>query len=139
MFSTDLKKGKIYENKALNYFEYDAVEEPSKEDRAYYDWKLTNKDEITYIEVKADFMGSKTGNFACEIECNNMPSGITRTKANYYVIFVIGQMTEVVYIVPTNELREISKDCKTIKGGDGWRSKMHLVPLTKLKQFIHSC
>lgn len=138
MFSTDLKKGKIYENKALNYFKYDAVEEPSKEDRAYYDWKLTNKDEITYIEVKADFLGSKTGNFACEIEYNNEPSGISHTKANYYVIFVIGQMTECVYIVPTNQLREISKDCRLIKGGDGWKSKMHLVPLTKLREFIRN-
>lgn len=132
MFYKDLKIGREYEKKALELFDIISYEEPDKDNLPYYDYKLTlATGKIKYIEVKADFIGCRTGNFALEYECNNKSSGINRTIADYYIIFIIGVG---VYKIKTKILKEM-KNYKSVYGGDGYRSKMRLIPIVDLEKY----
>lgn len=39
------------------------------------------------VEVKVDTKSMETGNIVIEVECNGVPSGLTTTKAKYWVIY----------------------------------------------------
>jgi len=55
----------------------------------YYDFKLIDSnDDIHYIEVKADRQARNTNNIFIEYECNNKPSGINTTQADYIAYFI---------------------------------------------------
>ena len=132
-FWEDLERGKIYEKKALELYGDDlkSYEEPNENDRPFYDYKLTKRDgSIEYIEVKADYKGEKTGNFALEYECNNKISGIDRTRADYYIIFIIGVG---IYKVKTDILKKMSG--RIVSGGDYNKSKMRLIPIQQLQEY----
>ena len=131
MFYKDLERGKIYEAKALDYFQYDKAEEPSVQERAYYDYKLTlSNGKVIYIEVKADFIGCRTGNFALEYECSGHSSGINRTKADYYIIFIVGVG---IYKIKTKILKKMKG--RSVYGGDGYKSKMRLISIKDLEKY----
>jgi hypothetical protein len=132
MFFKDLERGRIYEKKALELIDIISYEEPDKENLAYYDYKITLPNgKIKYIEIKADFLGYKTGNFALEYECSGHISGIDRTKADYYIIFIVGVG---VYKIKTKILKEM-KNYKSVCGGDGYKSKMWLIPIKDLEKY----
>ena len=51
-----------------------------------YEYDLMTADSLTY-EIKCDKASNKTGNFFLEfLGRNNAPSGISTTKADYYII-----------------------------------------------------
>jgi hypothetical protein len=132
-FEKDLQFGTYYEREALKLFEYDKYE-MSKGCFKYYDIKLFKDDKVTFVEVKSDRMATKTGNLCIEYECNKKPSGISVTTADVCVYFIIHERKEIekelkveIYIIPTDKLKQISKKCKSVKGGDGYKSKLYLV------------
>lgn len=133
-FVNDLKFGKEYEKLALKYFEYVSYKFSEGKNKEY-DIALTRLDGgIDKVEVKSDRIGKWTGNIAIEYECNYKPSGITSTCSDYWVYFVEGVG---VYKFHIDNLREIFKNniYKCISGGDGYRSKMKLIPMTELTNF----
>jgi hypothetical protein len=77
----------------------------------------------------------KTGNIAIEIECNGKPSGIMVTKADYWVhILANGDKDYCRLIFDTKTIKKLTKKyIGTLKnGGDGWRSKFVLIPLSEI-------
>lgn len=79
----------------------------------------------------------KTGNIAIEIECNGKPSGIMVTKADYWVhILANGDKDYCRLIFDTKTIKKLTKKyISTLKnGGDGWRSKFVLIPLSEIFQ-----
>lgn len=133
MFIQDLKLGQTYELKALELFNYKSYEQ-SQGNNKQYDLKIcTTDNKILLVEVKSDRLAIKTGNIVIEFECNNISSGINATESDYYIYFIIG--SNIVYKIETSSLREICKDCRIVLGGDGYRSKMYIVPMNKLSKY----
>ena len=131
MFYKDLEIGRKYEKKALELFDIISYEEPDKENMAYYDYKVVLPNgKIKYLEIKADFIGCRSGNFALEYECGGHVSGINRTKADYYIIFIIGVG---IYKIKTKILRELKG--RSVYGGDNMKSKIRLIPIKDLEKY----
>ena len=90
----------------------------------------------TKIEVKTERdWWFKTGNIAIEVECNGKPSGIMATKADYWIhILADGNKDYCRLIFDTPIVKRLAKKyIKNIKsGGDGWRSRFVLVPLSEI-------
>jgi hypothetical protein len=72
---------------------------------------------------------------AIECEYNNQPSGIASTKADYFVYFVVHKDRDECYCFPTEELRDIVKSCRKVRGGDGYKSQMYLVKISNCKKY----
>ena len=133
MFLEDLKIGKEYELKALNLFKYKSYVH-SEGINKLYDLEIdTIDDEKVFVEVKSDRLAIKTGNVVIEFECNNKPSGINATMADFFVYFVIG--SNIVYKIKTTTLKELCKDARIIRGGDGYRSMMFVIKMSKLSDY----
>lgn len=104
-FFDDLKFGKRYEYKLLDMLgdwdEAEIVEELSHD----YDIKITKNGEEKTYEVKSDRYGLRTGNFCIEYRNRNKPSGILKSKADYYAIFLIDEGKEELYLIPLSVLK----------------------------------
>lgn len=131
-FHKDLKLGQKYEQLSLNYFKYKSVEFPKGKFKPY-DYILDDK---IKVEVKCDRLGHKTGNLAIEYYCFDKPSGITTTDAHYWMYFIIHPDKVDCYKFPVSDLRELIKDCRKVKGGDGWKSHMRLLPISKCGDYL---
>ena len=85
------------------------------------------------IEVKTDLQASETGRVFVEYESRYKPSGISKTKADYYC-FVISKFSYI--IIKTTELknkcRKYLKTSLDKRGGDNNTSKGILLPLVEL-------
>jgi len=134
MFHADLALGKKYEKKTLKFFEYDNYEQ-AKGCESKYDLILYRRFyETIKIEVKCDRRACITGNLAIEYECNNKPSGLNVSESDFYVYHIID--TDIIYKIATDTLRWLVKGCKIVSGGDGYRSKMYLLPMTRMTEYI---
>lgn len=130
-FKEDLKFGQTFEIKALDYFKYNTYK---KNNDNRYDLILDDK---IKIEVKADRLSYHTNNIAIEFECFDNPSGISISEADYYIYFIIKPNNEyTVYKFKTDELKDIIKNCRIVSGGDMKASKMYLLNVNKIKNFI---
>lgn len=142
-FQKQLANGNIYEIRSLMYLEHDTYEQ-KKGNFKPYDLIITKGGKETKIEVKSDRQAGKTGNMAIEYECNNKPSGITSTEADYYIYFIIyaddiqedGLPREECYKIPIKRLIKIAKKCRKVRGGDGNRSCMYLVHKSLVKKYL---
>jgi hypothetical protein len=137
-FGTDLAFGQVWEKKLLDYIEHDTVEFAPPRCKGW-DLELTHDGVKVKYEVKSDRRAYLTGNVAIEISCSNKPSGINTTEANFYAYFIVPPAdTPNLYLIPTDCLKEliIDKKYRRVKGGDGWRSEMVLVPINDLAEFI---
>jgi hypothetical protein len=137
-FGSDLAFGKQYEKLLLDYIEHDTVEFAPKCCKGW-DVALTYEGYTVKYEVKSDRMACTTGNVAIEIACNGKPSGVSSTEANFYAYFIVyPTMSPTLYLIPTDALKEliIDKKYRRVKGGDGWRSEMVLVPIADFYEFI---
>lgn len=136
-FQSDLKLGQQYEKEALKLFEYDSykISEGCFKD---YDLLITTKDKKKLkVEVKADKMAKRTGNIAIEYECNNVPSGITTTRANIWIHYLVDDNKYLYFKV--KELKKLIKNAKSVRGGDGCRSRMYLLKVSELNDYIKTC
>ena len=134
-FNEQLNQGQKYERKCLEYLEYDTVKHMEGCFKPY-DLITTKDGKETKIEVKSDRQASRTGNLAIEFECNNKPSGITSTEADYWIYFIVHRERDECYIIPIEKLRELVKTCPKVRGGDGMRSRMFLLNKEKVKLFL---
>lgn len=78
------------------------------------------------IEVKVDIKSNETGNLVVEIEHYGKPTGLSITKATYWV-FYDGDWIW----IETDSLRHIVKDhpvCKFVGRGDTVQKKAYLIP-----------
>ena len=139
-FLHDLEIGHNYEIEALKYLEYDSyIQSDITKKISEYDL-IIKKDNIeTTIEVKADFKCQATNNLAIEYSCNNKPSGISTSKADFWTIFIVYDNTcrKEAYKIPIKDLKKLVKNCIRVLGGDGFRSRMSLLPkIYKCKKYI---
>lgn len=98
---------------------------------------LLNTDK-TKVEIKTERdWWQKTGNIAIEVECNNKPSGLSVTKANYWFHILAKGKTNVsmlMFEVPKLKkiVKKFNKPEYTRMIGDRKASKCVLIPLTEL-------
>lgn len=139
-FASDLKLGEEYQMRFIDYLslsEYDEIVMAPKYQFSDYDLLIKKgATEIKY-EIKADRLAAKTGNLCIEYECNEKPSGISVSKADYYGYFVLGKNEEC-YIIPVHYLKILieSGDFRKLSGGDKNRSRFYLIPKAKFVQFL---
>ena len=132
-FGKDLEFGREFERKALDYFEHTSYEFAPNRCFKDYDIKLDGK---TTIEVKADRLAHKTGNVVIEYQCNGKPSGIESTRADFWLYFI--DKTNEVYRFRPTEIKEFicKLNPRSVKGGDGYRSRMYIVPKKAMSNFL---
>jgi len=119
-------------NKVNNKFDIDLKYGQEREDRIE---KILKEGKLE-VKTERDWW-FKTGNIAIEIECNGKPSGIMVTKADYWVhILANGDKDYCRLIFDTKTIKKLTKKyIGTLKnGGDGWKSKFVLIPLSEIFQ-----
>jgi len=150
MFISDLKFGQKYEQKLLELLPYDSfthkVGYSKKKDitldgfNKNYDLTITKDDITTKYEVKSDRRAINTNNIAIEFECRSKPSGIMTTEADIYAYFIIKPADDFdLYLISVEDLKQMIKDKKykrLVNGGDGWLSRMYLISLSDLQQYL---
>jgi hypothetical protein len=99
-----------------------------------WDIKVENPD--TTVEVKQDDRAKETGNLIFETEMEGKPSGITTTKAEWWVQTVADKD----YWFSVEELREFLAKYpivkRKIKGG--LTGRCHLVPINHIEAYLQS-
>jgi hypothetical protein len=134
-FRADLELGEEWQRRFLYLVQWDTCE-IAKGNFKDWDIKLTHEGTDIYIEVKYDRRAETTRNLAIEFECSGQPSGVSATKADYWVHFV--KNSPFYYMIPIEDLRkaiEEKKYTRTVKGGDGWRANMYLSPMSIFDDF----
>jgi hypothetical protein len=150
-FKEDLIFGEVYEMK----FARQTKQKFTKMTGNFKDYDIilhTANGDITY-EIKTDKMTYNTGNFAIEYSCRNKPSGISATKAKYWVYIEIIDYDEIkglnydyeynLYIIPVKDLAKLintNQYHKIVSGGDNYSVKLMLFRKTifskyKVEQF----
>ena len=85
------------------------------------------------IEVKRDFVASRTGNVFVEFFCRNKLSGIATTQATHWA-FILDD--ETVVLLPTEKLKVIAREAYrkrgAVLGGEGNLSKGVLIAVERL-------
>ena len=135
-FISDLQFGKKYEKESSKLLNYDRIEyAPNKK---FYDYDiLIEKDGVTTkYEVKSDKLTHKTGNACIEYMCSGLDSGITMTKADYYMYFVIKPDESYdCYQIPVDVIKKEIIGRRSMNGGDGWKAKFYLVPINVFEKY----
>lgn len=141
-FENDLAFGELYQRIYINELDLSGwrVIMPSgylKEYDIQFIQMATNKD--SFVEVKVDRKTKDTGNLAIEFRCNGVPSGITTTKAHWWIHFVHTQSTY--YKIPVSVLRRKIQQKKflfTTRGGDGRRAELYVFPKDSFERYKHT-
>ena len=106
-----------------------------------FDLKLGQDEEIWLadllqgktVEVKRDFIASRTGNVFVEFHSRGKASGIATTRADFWAFILDGER---VIIVPTQFLQQVArkayKQGRTVRGGDNNTSEGVLVKIEEL-------
>ena len=87
------------------------------------------------VEVKSDRIAHETGRVFIEVYSRDKPSGISTTKADYWIYRIEGRGTAI--IIPVGRLRELVKrnfeySKKFVKGGDNDTSYGVLIQIADL-------
>lgn len=131
-----LEFGNKFELDALHYIPYVKYELSNTSE---YDIKsITKKGKHNYYEVKSDRYIHKTNNICIEYMSNGIYSGISKTKANYYIIFSIkNSVIEEVYKIPVKFIKKyIEKNTlKSIRCGYNKLSCCYLINKDVFKKY----
>ena len=133
-FDDDLDLGVSYEKRAVDYFDHTEYEHKT----GYFkDYDLIFDNNIK-VEVKIDRLGMNTGNLCIEYMYNNIESGISSTKSDYYLYFMVGANNEYIYKIPTDKIREaiLNNNFRSIDCGDGRKSKCYLINREIFKDYL---
>lgn len=102
-----------------------------------YDLKMVIQGKVVTIEIKEDFTCEKTGNVGLEYSCREKPSGISVSKADYY-IYKLHTRRGIVYVMhKTAILKAMIEEKKyftTVNGGDKGSNSLNY--LFKYNEFI---
>jgi hypothetical protein len=115
---------------------YEFIDECNNSD---YDIRMkTPSGDVITIEIKEDFSCRKTGNVGLEYHCRGKPSGISVSKADFYLYKVHEPNGEKnMYIIKTSELKEMVENklwFREVNGGDpGSNSLNYLFKLGVIK------
>ena len=95
------------------------------------------------IEVKRDFWTGTTGNIAVEFASRGKPSGISKTKSDYYAFILAEQFKdEVIIFIKTKRLKEIAREyyikASVKEMGDDKTSLSVLIPIKELSKFAYN-
>ena len=136
-FQSDLKFGQIYEKEFIKIMGFQTYKHETSKAIKEYDIIVKHNGSETKYEIKADRFSYKTGNVCIVIANCGRPSGITSTKSDYWGYFVIKPDGYDLYLIPTEELKEMinPKKYKVLRGGDGKKSELILIPLIHLEKF----
>ena len=108
---------------------------------SWYDYMLICRSTGEYlpVELKTDRMASNTGNFCIEFERvsvkgETVQTGINVTKSKFYVYNVITDSGYTQYWISVRKLKKLLSEepYRIVKGGDGYRTSMYLIPITEL-------
>lgn len=106
-----------------------------------FDLKLGQAEEIWLadllqsktVEVKRDFIASRTGNVFVEFHSRGKASGLATTRADFWAFILDGER---VIIVPTQFLQQVAREAykqgRTVRGGDNNTSEGVLVKIEEL-------
>lgn len=143
-FHTELKFGKEYELKSLQFFDNFTDYTQSEGDVSEWDIKLDNGE---CFECKADRYTLKTGNICIEYATIDKDtrdiynSGLSVSTSDYWIYWGVDEKNEEnnkVWKIPTEQLREIvySKPRKSRNLGNGWRSICYLIPSEEFEDYL---
>ena len=141
-FISDLVLGQYYEQEYIKYKEFDNVHHPKE--KCFKDYDFKNLDTEKSYEVKADRKTQKTGNLFIEFKSRDKPSGISTTKADYWVHFITcenGMQSKQYIKIKTNKLKKLIQkyEPEKRKGGDNFTSLGYIFPIGFLKpKYIHN-
>ena len=113
-FQSDLKFGQIYEKEFIKIMGFQTYKHETNKAIKEYDIIVKHNTNETKYEIKADRLSYKTGNVCIEIANCGRPSGITSTKSDYWGYFVIKPDGYDLYLIPTEELKEMINPKKSV-------------------------
>jgi hypothetical protein len=131
-FINDLKSGELGEKVIGNYFSKLGYKiEFNSNKNADFDIKIIKDNKVISLEIKTDeyYLKRRTNNMVFEVSCNNKPSGLNSTKADYYVYYFPEE--KIAYMASISKIKNIIPQCRTTYGGDGMRAKLYLVDRTE--------
>jgi len=105
-----------------------------------YDLVMSYDNRQFKYEIKTDILLSKekdTGNLVVEFESRGKPSGISVTKADYYVYFM-PKLSEI-WNIRMDKLKDLiqNNNFRKVTGGDaGSFTKMYLINRQKFKEYF---
>ena len=105
---TDEAHGDEGERMALEYLEYDAYERAPKRQFRDWDFWIERAGKKQYWEVKRDRRTHVTGNVVIEYQSNGQPSGISATRADFWMYIIDDEPT--IFIIPVRKLRQMIRD-----------------------------
>lgn len=140
-FRKDFKIARKTERQIADYFitnkGYEFIDEC---DNADYDIRMkTDSGNIVTYEIKEDFTCKRTGNIGLEYHCRGKPSGISVSKADYYLYKVHEPNGEKnMYAIETSNLKKMIDNKlyhRIVNGGDpGSNSMNYLFRLNVIKE-----
>lgn len=137
-FEKDLKEGNSGEKIISMYLVCQGMKFISLNDDYKYDIKMFSyvKDREMLFEVKTDLYEKDTGNMAIEIRYKGKPSGISHTKAEWFVYYYKHFPFNNLWMIKVDELKELIKNnnFKVVMGGDDNKSQLVLIPRNKFKK-----
>ena len=136
-FERDLSHGEWGEKVIMMYLWCQGMMFKHFNDDYRYDIKMySEKHEKDVLwEVKTDIYPEETGNMAIEIRYKNKPSGISHTKAEWFVYYYKHIPFRNVWMIKVEELKKLIKENSfpVTMGGDDNQSQIVLIPREKFK------
>jgi hypothetical protein len=138
-FRKDHKIARKTERQIADYLVAKGYEFIDECNNADYDIRMrTPSGDVITIEIKEDFSCQRTGNVGLEYHCRGKPSGISVSKADFYLYKVHEPNGEKnMYIIKTSELKEMVENklwFREVNGGDpGSNSLNYLFKLGVIK------
>tara|TARA_R100000315_G_scaffold7082_1_gene2326 strand:+ start:208 stop:708 length:501 start_codon:yes stop_codon:yes gene_type:complete len=146
-FKKDLKYGTAGEKIVAMYLSINGMTIVNDESTNTKDYDIImyspKADKNLYMEIKTDnYVNNEkdTGNIAIEVEYKGKPSGISVTKADWWVYYMPEISTNNLWMMECDKLKrfikENVKDLKIVMGGDNNMSKLVLIPRKKYAQYF---
>ena len=128
-FKDDLNIGQKYEEIILKRAKRDFPLAYIQKGKFKY-WDINIPEVNISLEIKYDERNQTSGNIAIECECNDKPSGITTTKADFWVLFDKPDGKDIWFL--TEDIRKCiyrnNLHPSTIQGpGDPYEKKVYLI------------
>tara|TARA_R100000664_G_scaffold34214_1_gene55122 strand:- start:2752 stop:3243 length:492 start_codon:yes stop_codon:yes gene_type:complete len=146
-FKKDLKFGNNGEKIVAMYMAVNGMSIVSDESGDNKDYDIVmyspKADKNLYMEVKTDNYvddENDTGNIAIEIRYRGNPSGISTTKADWWVYYMPDISHSNLWMMECDKLKRLIKEniqeLKVVKGGDNNWSELVLIPRKKYAQYF---